>query len=235
MDKSLTYFANGQHDWDHNDTLLAIYLFKVMEANSTITDNKMSVDFSDTERQLEQEIGIDLSYLAENIIGCSVDALKINANVIDHFITGREDGFTHGNKFQIELSEIHKDSTVSDMLDIVEDIITNIENDSERISQNKIAKDLRENVLKENKRKREKKSQEKIKQDELKKDLEKKNVKNAKSISDVEDIEIALNTIINHATFGKGIVIETNSKISSVDFNGLIKKLANSFLVKIAE
>ena len=230
-----TFFANGQHDWDRNDTLILMYYFKVVKQNTSFENDEVFVDHDDVEKQIQQEIGLSVSEIAENIIGCSLGALKIQAQVLEFYMDGKDSGFKNGNQYQIELSKIHKNTSVDKLREIVNTIITNIENDADRIFQNKIAKELRENTIKENKRKREFKKQEQINKENLLKTLKQNNIEKAKALSEIKDVIISINTIINHPKFGKGVVVDVDSKISTVEFNNEKKKMANFFLEKIAE
>lgn len=230
--KKSLYYVNGQHVWDKNDTLLVIYYYKIVENNTTVENDRKVVDFDSVEKQLESLTSLNSVELSENIIGCSAGALKAHSLIIDFYMTGNDSGFTNGNIYEQELSEKYRDSDVNDLTELVIQVIDGIEVDKKRISQNNIAKNLRANTKEENKRVRVLKSKEKIKAENLANLLKDNNIKNAKSLSDIKDIAIIINTIIIHPKFGPGVVVDANEKISSVIFNGEIKKLANTFIKK---
>ena len=227
-----SYAPNGNHNWNENDTYISMYFYKLRMKYSSIEDGKFLVDDVKVDTQLSQEIGMTTQQLAEEIIGCTENALIVFTLVNDFLITGRSSGKEHPNKYQIELSKTLANISSDEMLSKVDDIITSIENDSNRINENKECFALRIEAKEKNIKRKEFKTKENLKKEELKRDLSKNNIKNGKSLSDIKDIVININTVINHPKFGQGVVVGVNEKISSVDFSGDIKKLANVFIEK---
>lgn len=240
--KVLTYTPNGQHIWDENDTILSLFYFRMREKNSTFEDVNSTLDFDkdNFDRDLQNTIGLTSVELAEDIIGCSEGALVTNSLVTEFYVTGRETGRQNGNHHQVNMSEELKNAKLEELKPMVDNIISNIENDDERLNQNKKAKEIRVELFEINRLKRENDLKAKSIEDknrmELEKDLKAINVKNAKSLSDTEDTKIEVNSTIDHPKYGRGVIIEPSDKVSLVLFDEYGEKiLANSFISKFVQ
>lgn len=242
FEKPVTYNPNGDHAWDENDTIITLYYFKLREKNSSFEDVNSKVDFDidNFERELQNNIGLTSIELAENIIGCSEGSLKQNTDIIDHLITGRETGRKHPNKHQIKIAKNMGGLSIEELKNMADTIINNIENDEERLAENKKAKEIRAEFKKRREINKEAKTKKQLEEDRTKsqreKGLSKHNITNGRLIDNTESEQLNgdVGTEIEHPKFGHGVITEIGNSISMIKFDNdeTPRRMGNKFINK---
>lgn len=219
---SLTYTPNGEHKWDEKDSIISLYYFRLMQKNlygGKVDDYSLGKDLFDDLRLTSVE-------LAEDIIGCTDYALKVNAQVFDYLITGTDVGKKHPNIHQIKLSDTMKDYPIEKLRELSINIINNIMDDSKRLSENEEAKKLREGSTEYRKKTKSyntwRKSEEERKELDKNRKLMSKGVRNpskATSENELNDEPIEIGTEVDIPGRGKGVVEESHTDYTSIRFS----------------
>lgn len=253
----LTYeVRNGDHIWDYNDTILSLLFFRIKEEvrkKTRIMSYAMDRDYSVIDIHLKRLIGLNIESLAEEMIGCKAKTLDINSLVTEFLITGRDTGFEHPNKYQVNLSDELKEKSLDELIEMSKKIIDEISKDEIRLSQNLRARDIRLKSEFINNNKKVKTTKQRtiteINKKQKKKDLKNAGITKQTPIESVitkqtpieSGITIEIGDKMNHPTFGIGEVIELLTKDKSkIDFNlgkngGTPKgetEMANSYIRK---
>lgn len=232
--------SETDHEWDFNDAILLLTYYRIKKSLTTIDrtlgGTKKYVDNDDVDNELRKKLGVDKSYLAEEIIGCSLGALELNADNIRFLMEG--EGKEHYSKVQSDVVQQYGNAPIDELIDKSEKIISDIESDQARMSDNQEKKQKRYEEAEERRIKKmerdEQREKDRLAKEELQKQLSKQGIKRGISMKELGVMSASMKAgdDVFAPAFGDGIVMSVDGNIVTVDFNGTIKKMVANRLEK---
>jgi len=224
---------NTDHNWNYEDTVIIYYLSRLKSKLSKYEDYKTIFNWDVVSDYLHEKFGLTLSTIAEDLIGCSLGAIYANVAVVDYLITGIDKGFKNPNRYQIQIVKDFENKSIEQIENIINKTFDKYWLDEERLKNNAQKKRKREqdSTLRKNKKLARNKKAEEIKHDLKKSNISLKSKPLDKYRNSSKSIKIG--TRVKHDKFGNGVVTSGNETFSNIDFNGVTKKLINSYIKKI--
>lgn len=228
------------HEWDFNDAILLLTYYRIKKSltsvERTLGGSKRYIDSEDVDNELKKKLGLDKSYLAEDIIGCSLAALDLNADNIRFLMEG--EGKEHYSKVQSDVVDKYGSAPIDELINMSEKIISEIESDKARMEENQEKKQKRYEEAEERKIKKmqrdEEREKERQEKEQLQKQLSKQGIKRGISLKELGEMSASLKPgdDVSNLAFGDGVVMSVDGNIVTVDFNGTIKKMVANRLEK---